>query len=635
MKIKYSNRVIIILNIIMSIILSFLINILANNLTIKLSMLGIYGETEKLSLIQNIMFIILIIANIINAIINIKNKKYVVWSLIPIIFFIELLFINLDLNKITDVFYDLWCIIPGVIFIIALIVEVLKNKRKKNIIFYTLAIILSIIIILIEEISDLASVIWFIISAIMMFIYTKESIDDNKAKRIIAVTLLGIIITFGAFYIARVTVMIAKLYEIDRETVQFIEQIREGLENEDLESNELILVNRNNKWGYINKDGEEIVPCQYDVISDYNSMLTFYKIVVAKKEDTYHILTRNGKLLATSVGRPLPFVNEKWEEDTLKENENNYTYFLVGVQNILLMCLDEYDTIEQSSLNLSLSLSSYVEDIPYEDMYGKTYYINPVSHSYNEKFNSVYEYELKNGEKLYVEEFEDDEGEEKYNIQIKRNNQIIETIENVEMFFGNTSEGEGAILTYISGDIPFVDTEKGIQGYYSINEGMSKYLGGKYQILDKKDDLIVVRDYNNPNNVRDYIMNSITGEVLYIAKNISAYQCGYVIQKYNNKVVYCDNQLNEVTREFDLICLVENGEVLICGDNSNNGEYVVYTEGLSREDIMAEGIPYYNREYSLYDIEGNRLTDYTYQVMKDEFLNKQYSGKNYILDIYY
>ena len=112
MKIKYSNRVIIILNIIMSIIFSFLINILANNLTIKLSMLGIYGETEKLSLIQNIMFIILIIANIINAIINIKNKKYVVWSLIPIIFFIELLFINLDLNKITDVFYDLWCIIP-------------------------------------------------------------------------------------------------------------------------------------------------------------------------------------------------------------------------------------------------------------------------------------------------------------------------------------------------------------------------------------------------------------------------------------------------------------------------------------------------------------------------------------------
>ena len=81
--------------------------------------------------------------------------------------------------------------------------------------------------------------------------------------------------------------------------------------------------------------------------------------------------------------------------------------------------------------------------------------------------------------------------------------------------------------------------------------------------------------------------------------------------------------------------MVENGEVLICGDNSNNGEYVVYTEGLKREDIMAEGIPYYNREYSLYDIEGNRLTDYTYQVMKDEFLNKQYSGKNYILDRYY
>ena len=306
----------------------------------------------------------------------------------------------------------------------------------------------------------------------------------------------------------------------------------------------------------------------------------------------------------------------------------------MGIQNILYICMDEYDKLEASSFNLGLSISSYIMNYPYEDYYDKQYYIKPVSYSYNEKSNVIYKYNLKNGDNLYVEEFENNEGKEKYNIQVERNNQIIETIKNVQISFNYISGEEGAISTYISGDIPFKDIEKEIQGYYSIDEGMAKFLEGKYQILDKKDNLIIIRDYNNPNNIGDYIMNSNTGEIIYTARNISAYQYGYVIQKYNDKVVYLNTDLKEITEEFDVIYLIEDGEVLICGNNANYGEYILYTKPYE-EYISSEGGILNNREYSLYDTQGNKLTDYTYQVMKDELLNESYKGKYYVFDNYY
>lgn len=629
MKIQCSNKLISILNAVIGAFFSIFIFILINNLIFETSMLGVYEEGEKLLIIQNIMLIIIFLVNIINVIINKKNIKYIIWSLIPIIFFVEKFFINLDF-----VIYNLWLIIPITIFIIALIIEILKNKRKKNIIFYILAIILSIIIFSIDEIKDYVSYIWLIISSIMMFIYSKGTVNDNKAKRIIVVILLGILIISATFYIAKTVIMIVKLYEIDGETVEFIEQIKEGLENEQSEDMDLLLVNRDNKWGYINKNGEEIIPCQYDVISDYNSMFTFHKILIAKRGNIYDILSRSGKILATIKGKPLPFVNKKAEEELLKESENDYTYFLMGIQNILYICMDEYDKLEASAFNLGLSISSYIMNYPYEDYYDKQYYIKPVPYSYNEKSNVIYKYNLKNGDNLYVEELENNEGKKKYNIKVERNNQIIETIENVQISFNYISGEEGAISTYISGDIPFKDIEKEVQGYYSIDEGMAKFLEGKYQILDKKDNLIIIRDYNNPNNIRDYIMNSNTGEVIYIARNISAYQYGYIIQKYNDKVVYLNNDLKEITEEFDIIYLIEGGEVLICGNNSNLGEYILYTKPYE-EYISSEGGILNNREYSLYDTQGNKLTDYTYQVMKDELLNESYKGKYYVFDNYY
>lgn len=609
MKIKYSNRVISIFNVVIFVAFSFFGMYLLhpNNLEVEFSMYGIFGELEESIIIGNILAAIFLIVGIVNLIINISNKKYIIWSSIPIIFFIEILLNNLELEIISDIFYQLWCIIPGIAFIVALIIEIRKDKIKKNIILYILAIIMSIAMFFVEGIKDYASYVWFTIASIMMFIYSKETIEESKAKKIIMTIFLAILIIFSIFYVIKTINMAIKLYETDRETVQFIEQIKTGLNSETFsEDTTLLLVNRDNKWGYINETGIEVIPCKYDAIS----YLLGHKFLVAKNADVYDIISRNGIILATNIGAPVPLMKGEAFDYFLENLENNYNSFLVNAQ---------------------LMLSAYIEDSEFvQNYYYQEFYIEPTYSSYNENSNTVYEYDMQNGSKLYIEEFKNNEDEERYNIQVERNNQIMETIENVEIPFSSELGEEGRIVTYISGDIPFVNLDKQIQGYYSINEGMAKFLEGKYQILDKKNDLIIVRDYNNPNNTRDYIMNSNTGEIVYIAKNISAYEDGYVTQKYNGDIVYVDNNFNEIIKGFDVIYLLEKVNVLICGNNINSNEYTLYDT--QNEYLLSEGTELYNREYSLYDIQGNKLTDYTYQIMFSELENQKYYGKSYLFD---
>ena len=76
----------------------------------------------------------MLVANITNIIIR-KNKRLVLWSIIPIIYFLKSMLSNFNLeiisNSITEL--KLWAIIPAIVFIIALIIEIRKDKRKKNI----------------------------------------------------------------------------------------------------------------------------------------------------------------------------------------------------------------------------------------------------------------------------------------------------------------------------------------------------------------------------------------------------------------------------------------------------------------------------------------------------------------------
>lgn len=613
MKQKYINRILSIFNILICIF--YLINVsplgplnsytFGDALDISMSIVAIEGELKEMLTILLVLDIVMIIANIINIIINRKNRKMILWSIIPVIYFLDGILSHFDLEIITNSITELklWAIIPAIAFIIALIIEIRKNRRKKNIIFYLLAIIMSIGMYFLDIFT---SSIWLLIAGVMQFIYSNNTlVEESKVKKVFTTIILIIIGVTFIFAITKETMMIIKLHTVDKESVQFINQIKEKLEREKISNDVLILVNRNNKWGYINQTGKEIIPCEYDAISQISNTMCNTSFLIAQKQDNYYIISKNGTILSADNETPAPYVKglllnrikEAGEIPGDAHSKNGYLFQIhLGLSSYL-------------GINNNEPIISAYDD---EDIF-----ITPENYDYNDDYNMVYEYDLKNGYKLYIEEIENINDEETYNIQIKRNNQVINEMKDVNTTLSYTKDytytySEGGLLIYTNGYIPFCNLDKQIHGYYSMKDMNAKGFTGKYRILDIIGNRIIVRDYNDISNTKDYIMDLETDEVLFVAKNISAYKQGYIIEKDNKKVAYMDNNFKQKTKEFDYIYLYTKYGVMICGDNHNN-----------------------SREYSLYDLNGNKLTNYTYQAMGDEWKTveeKEYYPLEYLFE---
>ena len=53
-------------------------------------------------------------------------------------------------------------------------------------------------------------------------------------------------------------------------------------------------VKKGRKWGYINEQGEEVIPCQYEDV-EYPSQFSENGLVLVKKENTWIYIDATGK----------------------------------------------------------------------------------------------------------------------------------------------------------------------------------------------------------------------------------------------------------------------------------------------------------------------------------------------------
>ena len=143
---KNSNRVLSIFNILVCVFnFIYVFALMPDALEIKLSLMAIYEELEESVIILGVLYTAIFIANVINIIINRKNKKFVLWSIIPAAYF---LYLGL-LNNLEIISTELWAIVPVIVFIIALITELRNDRNKKSIVFYILGIIMTITLLII------------------------------------------------------------------------------------------------------------------------------------------------------------------------------------------------------------------------------------------------------------------------------------------------------------------------------------------------------------------------------------------------------------------------------------------------------------------------------------------------------
>ena len=603
MKQKYSNIILSIFNIIM-IVLFGLMLVMQANIKIPMSLFAIKEPFEQLMWGYEIGVIVILIANIISIIQNKTNKKIMLWYMIPTIFYISgvvslsMGLFEIDFLSYVDSVLYRWVILPAIIFMILLIKELRKEKRKKVLILYILGIVMSIVIYFIEY----RETIWLVISSIIIIIYSRKIDEENKSQKIISSIYLGVITLLSIYIIMHHAMIIGTLHDINKKSFEYMEQIETGLINEKIKpSDTLIKVVNNNKWGYINQRGEEIISCEYDCISDSESWYASgdrakSRFVVAKKDDMYYVISKNGKILTSHQEIPTPYWNDnalEFDED-ISDEERTQDIIDIATATIKSLLQTEFEDRERPLDNNLI----------------------PEEREFNEDYNYVYKYKLTNGYKLEVEETD---YKETYKIRIKKNNAIIREMEYVNIIFVDDYDfPEGTIKTYTNGDIPIYNLDKELleenmqlNGYISMQYMNFFRAEGNRQILDIIHRKIILRDYEQLPNITEYIINNETNEIVVKAKEIYATEYGYIIKKDNNKFVYLDINLNEVTQEFDFISpdYIKDG-LLICVNKQNE-------------------------EYILCDLKGNRITNKKYSFIGKDYSDYENASKEYLLDEVY
>lgn len=605
MKQKMSNKILAIYNIIICVVWISLTlwGLLGHyGLQYTLSSMPQYaGDLKNALFFIETIFIVLTIINIIFLIQNRKTKKMIYWFIIPTTYYLNMsISIFIDIPDFLNLV--LWTAIPAIIFVINLIYEIKHKKNNRAIILQVIGIIMSIILFFTNFYN---SEIWLLISSIMIFVYSKKSESSSKAIKIvntiIFLLLVGLLITFIIAFMN----VISKMQKADKETAEFVNTIKSGLDKEkNLNNNILIPVLQNDKWGYIDTNGKEVIPCEYDLIpsgiSDSYSDIQ-YPIIVTKKANDFYVYTTNGTILAQTSDNPI-----LWIFTDYLSNHSDQAIALLSLEQLISSYLDlepKYlsDNSEDSTIDS--------DDTDY------TFSDNPI-YIYNMEDNYILEFEADNKE------------EESFTLKLKKDGKILDTYEKVRCgyseyydYFTTKSyiKSYSSIETYSNGDVPFYSFENNYQGYYSVKKHEMKIINGNYEILDVLDNYILIKDWRNPSKTQDYLVNK-DNKVILKAHLISAINDGFIVQNDNGKFSYINNNLETVADEYDFIdsTFIDNN-VLICMkkiDNDNTDYTLITTQGKTLT----------NKKYDLMDIKlpkteefENYYTDFQCKAIHSEY----------------
>ena len=566
---KICNKVLGVLNV-LAFAVFFLFGLWGNNfhfgLEYPFSAMPFTNEYQNIIGFFNIIYIALILVNVFFLIQNKKIKKIIYWYIIPIVFYLSTSLTIFKINIPNSFDTVLWTVVPAIIFIINLIHEIKNKKKKKILIRNSIGLTACIIMFFVDFYT---SIIWLLVSTVMLFINSKNLDDSSKVIKKLNTGAIAISILLLGIAIIRCFILVSNMQKVDDETVDFISQIKSSLIDVDKDK-VLISVCKNNKWGYVNTEGKEIIPCEYDSVSreaSTGSGIIKFDFYYLKKGNEYTIIKNDGKPILTRLNSPAP-----WITGDLQSIANEYDAELLSAR----VTIGEYLSNDWEYISSKTDKEIKYDDIEYTDA-SSTIYI------FNMPNNYVLEFESKNSTDSY--------DEEKYLIRLKKDGRIVESYNNMSVY------SMYSLPTYSNGDIPFYNLENGIHGYFSVENNSFKTIKGQFEILDvvNKDD-VIIRDWRNASAPKDIIVRQGQGTILK-ASSIAYIGNGYLVKNDNNKIVYLDNNLNRITDEYDLIIdKYSKYGILICVNKNDD-----------------------KKEFVISDLEGNILTNSPYDIIYADY----------------
>lgn len=507
-------------------------------------------------------FLSLLIFNIISAIQNKNNKKMLFWK-IALCVSTTITMIQMYLYNSYEYEIEEW--LGRVFFCFTPIILSIKNivliKKNKPIVLQVASYIAVIIIsafVLLDlldiQLLEYVGVFWCVISIIMQLIYTNLQ-DDNsgnterKKVNIIIYYILQTIISITMIVIVIYCLLVCRINN-DIIKKQAKDTANKISEQSSYNKEELIVVERDSKYGFINEEGEEVINAEYDIISyllNFNIDNTDCKFAFAKKDNSFYIILNNKRIIE------------------LKDNNNYFKNIYESTSRISKT--EDKQTLLTSTGLLYLNISDAIKNVKDKSLTDEKKLIAD-NEEYDENGNCIYTYELENGLQMNIIEIEAD-GKLKYNLTTRKNNQVIQNDQNIVI----PIDEEGIIDVYSNGNIPFCNLEKNMQGWYDLTTGQAVSLQGKYQILDvTSDNHVHLRDYNSSEK-NEMIVDAGSGNLIAQGKYINKVDGGYIITDNSKKMHFIDENGNVKSQQYDLLIDIstENKGLLIGANKSTDG----------------------------------------------------------------
>ena len=579
------------------------------------SLFALKSDVNLMNIFLNCTMLIFSVFNFICLIQNIKNKKLAFWYAISMIVFVANISWYFEWTETSDGILLICPILTVLLMLINVYREFKSEKRLKIALLYILGIVLIIAFYVIYNnvlsfemylvVEKYLSIMWLAIAFIMQIIYNRkgEELIETSFRKIINLVLYAIIVPLLFLTMVFLEIKtIVKIHKLDAETFNYVSQINTNLQKETINSNDtLIRVCRNNKYGYINQNGKEVIPCSYDNVG---SSIAIYggkpRYFIAQKGDEYYVISKNGNILASYKGAPLPY----WKNTDETIVGLKYMHEMNKDTNILT-CIQYVFAVINASIAQNIGSSSYSYTSNYD---GLTYdtteeieceknFLEPVDteeYLLNDNIAYRYKYNLKSGYTLYIDKTEDID---ECTVQVCLNDKVVKRYNNINLLFSSEdSENSGKLLTYTSGDFPYIGLEKNEQGYFDKTNFNLISFTGNFQIRDVINDKMIVRFFDNNMETKDVICDK-TGVILLEAKDVKSAKSGFIIKKENGKMVYVDNNLKAKTPEFDFI----------------GNSYIKY---LKNSFLICANMGNTQSEYILCDLSGNKLTNQVYQLIE-------------------
>ena len=562
---KKINRILTIINTIFFIIIS--IFIISS---------GLNYDYEDLIYNNSFVFIILGIIYIINVFLNKSEGKLKFWYFITGLSYLEISMILYGLEEYEKIVLIITAIINAIIilvFVIKNIVRMIRDKHlSKKLILYLLSIaygVAQFILCTIQaEMIILCVLANLLISIIAEYIYIHklEIKEIKKSVKIISIISSVLILISTIYMIIILSSSIAEYIQNKSIEDTYKKALKQSLDSriakDDYEFDDevYILVCNNEKWGYINSKGEQVIDCKYDEATEFfdfeyttevngvSYMGIQIQMALARTGNTYELIDTKGDTIIFNKDKPIPWISI----------DNLYT------------ALDDLET------------GKYINNFEYTLNLRKkqSYNLYQSDFEYYDKGEMV---ELSHDIMLYAEANDESETLFNYNyktcnLTTKKYGKVISQVNDVYFLPENR---------YSNGSVPFYNYEKGIVGWFD-TKGKKYYIKGDFIILDVRDDIIVIENCSNE-DIYFYKDGQLVGTV----HDVNVTKEGYII----NKTRYVDQTLLEKGKIWTSIDKTYMDEdVLIVSDE--NKSYLMNTEGeiISKAYDQIKSSKYYEDE---------------------------------------